>query len=394
MMWLIAQREFRTRTFAKANLIVSAITIVLVIGGALIAKPFLSEEEDAKLVEVGPGAETLIPYLEAEAQARNALVVFEPVNATDLGETPDEDLELPDGTTAILVGPAAQPVLYLEDADEEVMSIASDASRDMVLDRALTDLGGDTAEVSEAIAQAVPSITIVGDSGEFDSGQFFAGMVVILLLFFVLIQSASVIMMGVVEEKSSRVVEILLATVKPATLLGGKVLGVGLYSLVQAATMLIPLLFAGWYLDLFTTLDMEAGPLVANFVIWFLLGFAIYTVFFGGIAALVSRQEDIGAVTTPMMFLMMVPLYLSIYLVPNNPDGVATTVLTQVPFFAPFLVPMRAAFGTISTGETVLAIGICLVTIPILTWIAGKVYAGAVLNTGGRMKFREAFARG
>ncbi|GMA36294.1 hypothetical protein GCM10025876_24980 [Demequina litorisediminis] len=160
----------------------------------------------------------------------------------------------------------------------------------------------------------------------------------------------------------------------------------GLYALVQAAAMIVPLLFASWYLGLLGDLSIGVGALLTNFSIWFVLGFALFTVFFGGLAALVSRQEDIGAVTTPMMLLMMVPLYLAIYLVPSDPDGPLTSVLTQVPFFAPFMVPMRAAFGAIAPWETALAIGLCVIAIPVLVWVAGRVYAGAVLNTGGRMK--------
>ncbi|WP_062076875.1 ABC transporter permease [Demequina globuliformis] len=388
MMWLIAKREFRTRTMSKANLISSGIMLVVVIGGALIAKPFLDGESEATVLEVDTAtAAPLIPYLDSAAAAQDFdLEVVE----VDAGEEPAPS----EGAAGVLVGPAEQPQLYLGDGNDALVSVVHGAAQAAVLDERISDLGGDPAGVGDALAAATPDVTVVGDTNDFDGQTFFAGVVVVIVLFFVLIQSASVIMMGVVEEKSSRVVEVLLATVRPATLLGGKVLGVGMYSLVQAATMFVPLVGAAWYLGFMDTLDVPAGLLVTNFAVWFVLGFAVFTILFGGLAALVSRQEDIGSITTPMMFLMMVPLYLAIYLVPNNPDGTATVVLTQVPFFAPFLVPMRAAFGTITTGETVLAIVICLVTIPVLTWIAGRVYAGAVLNTGGRMKLTEAFKRG
>src|SRR5690606_39917078 len=183
------------------------------------------------------------------------------------------------------------------------------------------------------------------------------------------------------------------ATVRPAVLLGGKILGVGLYSLSQAVTMLAPILFAAWYLDFLGYVDVGIGALLVNFGLWFVLGFAIFTILFGGLAALVSRQEDIGSVSTPMMILMMVPLYLGIYLVPANPDGTITKVLTQIPFFAPFMVPMRTAFGAIAGWEIALAVVLCLATIPVAVWVAGRVYVGAVLNTGGSMNLGEALRR-
>ncbi|WP_061960916.1 ABC transporter permease [Demequina flava] len=392
MMWLIATREFRTRTLAKANLISTSIMLVLVVGGALLAKPFLSDTEpEATVLAVDSAtAAPLIPFIEAAAEAQGMDVEIEELDA----EVDGADTTLPEDAAGLIVGPVETPELFMEDSDDAVVALVHSATQAAVLDAQVTDLGGDPAQIGAALAAATPTVTPVGDADDFDPETFFAGLVVCVVLFVVLIQSASVIMMGVVEEKSSRVVEVLLATVRPVTLLGGKVLGVGLYSLVQAVTLFLPILFASWYLGFLESLEVPVGTIVANFAVWFVLGFAIFTIFFGGLAALVSRQEDIGSVTTPMMLLMMVPLYLAIYLVPNNPDGTATVVLTQIPFFAPFMVPMRAAFGAISTGETVLAVVICLVTIPVLTWIAGKVYAGAVLNTGGRMKLTEAFKRG
>ena len=390
MVWLIAKREFRTRTLSKASLISMSIMAVLMIAAAVIIKPFLADGGEPAQVQVETGAADLISYLEGAATAQEADYVFTETAVT----VPATDGEMPQDVHAIVAGDPTAPEVYLGGGDDTLTGLVQGATQALTLDAEVAALGGDPAAVSGALSQAMPEVVIVGDTTEFDGPTFFAGLVVIIVLFIILIQSASVIMMGVVEEKSSRVVEILLATVRPATLLGGKVLGVGLYALVQAAAILLPALFATWYLDLFDMLDLELGPLLVNFGVWFVLGFAIYIVFFGGLAALVSRQEDIGAITTPMMLVMMVPLYLAIYLVPSKPDDTITQVLTQIPFFAPFLVPMRSAFGAITTWETMLAIALCLVAIPLLTWVAGRVYSGAVLNTGGRMKLADAFKRG
>ncbi|MFW7413769.1 ABC transporter permease [Demequina sp. SO4-18] len=390
MLWLIAKREFRTRTLSKANLISSSLMIVIIVAAALILKPFIvGGDDDPDVVEVDSAtAGELVPHLEAAAAAQDFNAVFEEVDA------PAEPA-LTEDSTGLIVGPVDSPELFVDGMQESLMSVLTAATQAAVLDAQVTGLGGDPAAVNQALAQAVPSITMLGDDdGEFEPGAFFSGLAVVFVLFFVLVQSASVIMMGVVEEKSSRVVEILLATVRPSTLLGGKILGVGMYSLAQAATMVLPLLFAAWHLEFLGALDVGVGQLLVNFGVWFVLGFALFTILFGGLAALVSRQEDIGSISTPMILLLMVPLYLAIYLVPSSPDGTVTMVLTQVPFFAPFMVPMRSAFGAIETWEIALAVGLCVILIPVLTWLAGRVYAGAVLNTGGRMKLREALRRG
>lgn len=381
--WLIARREFRVRALSKASLISTAIIVGLLVGGAIIAKPLLAGDGEPARVDVSRSAADLVPYLESLAHAQDEHLAFNVVEAA--GEP-----AVAEDAIALISGDPVAPELYWESENNSLLALTATATQAFVLDGQLAAVGADADAVQAALAQATPTVIHLGEPNEFDPGAFFAGMALILILFFVLVQSASVIMMGVVEEKTSRVVEILLATVRPGVLLGGKVLGVGMYSLFQAVTMFAPMLFAAWYLDLLQYLDMGVGVLVVNFGLWFLLGFALFTVFFGGLAALVSRQEDIGSVSTPMVILMMIPLYLGIYLVPSSPDGPVTQVLTQIPFFAPFMVPMRSAFGAIETWEVALAIGLCLVAIPLLTMLAGRVYAGAVLNTGGRMKVKDA----
>ena len=78
------------------------------------------------------------------------------------------------------------------------------------------------------------------------------------------------------------------------------------------------------------------GAALLWLIVWFLLGYLLYALLFGGFAALVSRQEEIGSVTTPLMFLLFVPFYVTMFLVPNDPDSTLVRVLSQVPFFAPF----------------------------------------------------------
>jgi ABC-2 type transport system permease protein len=387
MMWIIAKREFRTRTLSKASIISTCIMVGLILAAAFILKPFLDGGDgEPQVVQVDTATSELVPYLEQSASALDANLAVEQVDAPN-------PPAVADGTLALVIGDPHKPEVVLEESNDDVVAVVDAAVQSAVLAAQVSALGGDPAVFATDLANAHSTVTVLGEESDVDAGAYFAGLAAIIVLFTVLIQSASVIMMGVVEEKSSRVVEILLATVRPSTLLGGKVLGVAFYALFQVVTIAIPILFAAWYLEFLGDLQVSVSSLLANFALWFVLGFAVFVVFFGGLAALVSRQEDIGAVTTPMMLLLFVPLYLAIYLVPNNPDGTITVVLTQVPFFAPFMVPMRSAFGTITTGETLLAIAICVLTIPVLTWIAGRVYAGAVLNTGGRMKLADAFRR-
>src|SRR5690606_5325475 len=194
--WLVAKREFRVRALSKANVITSLIMLAIIVGGAFVGRVFLGGGEAVtEVVHVDRAAVSeLMPYLEASAAQREAPLEFVAV------DTPAEPA-LAEGVVAIIGGSAGQPEGFLEDERGDIVEITAAAASAYVLDREISGLGGDPAEVGQALAQAVPTVTLLGDADELDPGSFFAGAMVIIALLFILIQSASVIMMGVVEEK-------------------------------------------------------------------------------------------------------------------------------------------------------------------------------------------------
>ena len=240
-----------------------------------------------------------------------------------------------------------------------------------------------------AAAPTVEALQPASQSG-YEGPAYGISMVMISLLLGALISSGSIIAMGVVEEKTSRVVEILLATIKPTQLLAGKVLGIGVYGLFQIVVLAGALAGALAALGLTADIEVNIGASLALLIVWFLLGYALFALLFGGFAALVSRQEEIGSVTTPLMFLLFVPYYTTLFVVPGDPDSTVVRVLSQIPFFAPFMMPARDAFGAVAGWELALSMGIALLTIPLLVWVAARVYQRGVLHTGGRMKLAEA----
>src|SRR5699024_2769995 len=169
--------------------------------------------------------------------------------------------------------------------------------------------------------------------------QYLLAVVSISLLLFTLIRTGSLIAMGVVEEKTSRAVEILLATIRPSELLAGKILGLGIVGLAQVIILRGAAGAAMAFSGLFDGFEINLGGTMLIVLVWFLLGFALYALLFGGFAALISRQEEIGAVTTPLMFLLIVPFYLAMFLVPSDPGSTVVRIMSQVPFFSPFMVP-------------------------------------------------------
>ncbi|MCL3860962.1 ABC transporter permease [Actinotalea sp. K2] len=396
VVWMVARREIKTRMLTKANIISLSVMLAVIAIGTGVAAYFMNRDSEPPVTYLAV-AESVTPLQgDLEAAAAEQDVTLELTTLTvEEAQTQlvgDGDLQL----DAFLDGePSAPRMLVASQPDMQLLALVTEAAQSWVLAEELGALGGDAAALEAAIAGAAPQVESVeevdGDEGGgFYGPAYFVSLVVISLLLFALIGSGSLISVGVVEEKTSRVVEILLATIKPSQLLTGKILGIGVYGLFQVVLLGGAAGVSALVLDFGDVADLNIGIALVWLVIWFLIGYTIYALLFGGLAALVSRQEDIGSVTTPLMFLLFVPFYATLFLVPNTPDSTLVRVLSQVPFFSPFMMPTRDALGALAPWEMPLAISVSLLTIPALIWLAARIYQRGVLHTGGRMKLREA----
>jgi ABC-2 type transport system permease protein len=210
-----------------------------------------------------------------------------------------------------------------------------------------------------------------------------------------MMMGAQYVAQGVVEEKSSRVVEVLLSTVRPWQLMAGKVIGIGIFVL----GLLFALLLAAFITVTATGLMGQIGAGL-NFgsslfwaAIWALIGFVTFAVIMAALASLVSRQEEVGSVTTPAILILAVPFVIGVNLLPNDPTNRIAEILSYIPLFSPTLMPLRYALGVASLPQMLLALAISLVALPVFLWLASKIYAGAVLRTGARVNLRDALGR-
>jgi ABC-2 type transport system permease protein len=381
----------------KANVISMAILLFLIVGGSI----------TAAILTGGP---TTVPTLHlGVASSSSDLTAYLETSANDYGVTPeirtmteDDARAILDGTIpdadpleAFVGGPLTSPRVILADPDDaRTQGIITSAIQSRTLDDSITAMGGDPHILRDALAESQPSFESPGLSESEKYGPEYAvAMVALVLLLIVLITGCQMIAMGVVEEKSSRVVEILLATIKPTQLLAGKILGVGAYGLFQVAVLggaIVGSLIACGLVD---QIDVPLGGPLALLLVWFLLGYTVFALLFGAVASLVSRQEDIGAVTTPLTFLVLGPYYVSMFLVPEQPDSNLVRILSEIPILSPFMMPMRDALGSVPAWEMGLAILLTIATIPGLVWIAARIYRRGVLHMGTRMKIGDALKR-
>ena len=198
------------------------------------------------------------------------------------------------------------------------------------------------------------------------------------------------VLTGVVEEKQSRVVEVVLSTVRARDLLMGKVLGIGVLGVAPAARLRRggPRRRPGHRPAGAADDDPGCGRLL---VVWFVLGYLLYSTALGFLGALASRMEEASNASTPVTMIAMLSYFVAIFAVISEPDGTVATIATFLPPSAPFVVPLRAAFDAIPPWQIGLSMVITIIGIWVLFVIGARVYAGAVLQVGGRMKLRDAW---
>ena len=222
-----------------------------------------------------------------------------------------------------------------------------------------------------------------------DTAFIFANVGVI-LLFIAIFTFGTWVLTGVVEEKQSRVVEVVLSTVPARDLLVGKVVGIGLLGLVQLVIIVVIGLSVGTLFGRFT-LPPTTGPAVAMLLLWFLIGYALYATALGVLGALASRMEEASNASSPVSIVASLSYVFALLVAIDDPDGTAATIATFIPPISPMVVPLRAALGAIQPWEIGAAVVVNLVAIWLLLEFGGRVYSGAVLQTAGRIKLRDAW---
>ena len=384
---LVAGREITTRIRSKAFLWTTGLLVVAIVAGGLILHLALGSSS-ATAVAVTPQTERLAEPLQAIARANDEAIRIVHVDndAAARSAVADEDAD-----AALTGGPTDFTVVVRTKPDPNQLAMLTVLRQQAALSAAVTDLGGDPAQVAEQLAAATVKIQALDPAPERDGGQIAAGYVAGILLFLALQTTAQLVSQGVVEEKSTRVVELLLSTIRPWQLMAGKVTGIGVIGLLQVVAVISAAAGTALALGLLDTSSLDLGATIAWALVWFVVGFITFSLALAALASLVSRQEDVASVTAPVLILMIIPYVIGISIAPWDPTNPIIVALSYIPFAAPMVMPMRIALGTVETWEVIVSLALSLALIPILVWAAGRIYSNAVLRTGARVRLREAF---
>ena len=299
--WLTTRREILVRGRSRAFIIGLAVTVLLVV--AAVALPRLMGGGGDRYVVGLAGAQSdrLAAVLGAQAEAAEdteLTVVSYPDEAAARAGIESGEVE------AAVVDNAR--LIVAESPGANLRTMLDTAHRIVATEERLRSAGLDPGAVQQAMqVEPLAQVSLSGTSEEEAGTRRMLAMAVVILLFLLIIQACTMVAMGVVEEKGSRIVEILLATIRPAQLLAGKVIGLGVLGLLQIAAIAVAAYAAAQVGGLLPELPEDTPGVLALSVGWFLLGYAFYAVLFAAIASLVSRQEELQSVLTPATLLLM-----------------------------------------------------------------------------------------
>ena len=383
---LVAGREIRVRLASRATRIGTALLAAAVVALVVVVSLVSGGGSADKVAFTEPTSALAQPLRDA-ADALGRDVETSTVADEVAGERQVRDGDL----DALVTGTAQQPrVVVDEELDDTLRAALTGVVRQQELDRRVQALGGDPAQVNREVASTRLEVTALEPRDEESDERLVIGIIVGILIYIALLTFGQTVAQGVVEEKTSRVVELLLSTIRPWQLMAGKVLGIGVVGLGQLLILIAAGVIAGVATGELTLPASVAAGTIAWAIAWYLMGYFLYALLFAAAGALVSRQEDVGSATMPLMMLIIVPYVIGISVLPADPDNQLVAVLSIVPLFAPTLMPIREAMGEAAAWELVLATGLTLATAALLVRATGRVYVNAVLRTGARVRLREA----
>jgi len=384
-------RELRERGRSKSFIISCVVTLLLVAAALVVPQLLGGDAATHQIGVVGEGNEPIV-------QAAQDLAIAE----ADEGDEPEQYEtirygSLEEGERALAAGEAD---LVLVDGDTVLQERTGFSGNGLVdtiqraagsvrLQRLVEENGQAAADVIAILSSsplAVRSLDGEDPEGDIRPLIAYAGL---LLMYIAILSYGSWTLTGVTEEKNNRVVEVLLATLRPWQLLGGKILGIGLLGIGQ---FVLTIGFAFILVNLTEALDIPQLPLdgLLFLVLWFILGFSVYSVSYAAAGSLASRPEDAQSAAFPMTMLAVAGFFVSINAL-DDPTSMLARVTSFVPFTAPFVVPIRQSLDGIGVVEHIAAVIVAILSIIVLVRLSARIYAGGLLRFGRRVKLKEAW---
>ena len=226
------------------------------------------------------------------------------------------------------------------------------------------------------------------------SGNILVMMIMSIILFYAIYFCAYQVSSSITTEKTSKIIETLVTSTSPKTIVLGKTIGIGVVGLAQMTLIVsTALISAKTFLEeglLESVLDMSniTPYLGAMTAIYFILGYLAYALLYALTGSTVSKPEDIQSANSPVAILAVIGFYLS-YFTMMNPTSKLNVFASLFPISSPFCMPFRIMMGLANTTDVIISIAILIVTIIIIASVAIKIYSNAILNYGTKMSIKD-----
>jgi ABC-2 type transport system permease protein len=266
-----------------------------------------------------------------------------------------------------------------------------------ISERRLMRAGFDATKIGQYMKPVDLKMFKIGATGESKEGgvqqDFMIAFALLFFLYITVLFYGIFVMRGVIEEKQSRIVEVLISSVKPTQMMLGKLIGIGLVGLTQIgiwalSTALLSLFGATMFASQGAKIPNIPMSLLVYFVLYFVLGFFLYATLYATVGAIVSSEEDAQQVQFPVTMLIVTPMMI-FGLVMSNPNSTSSIVLSMIPFFAPTLMMLRIAVINPPVWQILTSMAIMLATILGSVWVAARIYRVGILMYGKRPSLAE-----
>ena len=226
------------------------------------------------------------------------------------------------------------------------------------------------------------------------NGNVFAIMLLSIVLFYAIYFCAYQVSSSITTEKTSKIIETLVTSTSPKTIVLGKTIGIGVVGLLQLILLVgTALISAKAFLDpelINSILDISAiTPYLGIItIIYFILGYLAYALLYALTGSTVSKPEDIQSANGPVAMLAVIGFYLS-YFTMMNPTSSLNVFASIFPISSPFCMPFRIMMGLASTTDVLISIAVLIITILVIAKVTIKIYSNAILNYGTKMGIKD-----
>ena len=405
--WLIIKREYLVRVRKKSFILMTILGPILMAALFIVPTYLATQTQENRIIALNEDANyiledsefihfTTIPTSEAE------------LLKTDFSESPFYALLYIDGENFTLY------------SNQQIsLSVSKSIERQLeqlIEHEKLKLLGIDLQILEDASTEINITTKIISEDGNTSNSQaeasmgigFLSGILIYMFIF----MYGTMVMRGVIEEKTSRIVEVIISSVKPFQLMMGKILGVALVGLTQFVlwillTIIISTVAELAFLDanvmatemnsadqsviLAQVAEFTGGinllQIFLAFIFYFLAGYLMYSALFAAVGSAVDAEADTQQFVLPIT----IPLILSFVLITpimENPDGTLAFWMSMIPFTSPVIMMVRLPFG-VANWELALSIGILIASFIATTWLAGRIYRTGILMYGKKATYKE-----